>query len=104
MRLYTTTDAESVEHEGVEYKVDANGSIEVPEAFGVFLNNQHLAGKKAWENDAERAARMDAETAAKKASPEHLAELVEELTAKVDAGAKLAEAADVAPATKKAGK
>lgn len=108
MRLYTLTDAESVEHEGVEYKIDKEGSIELPHDFAVFLRNQHINGKKAWEDDAERAVRVDAENAAKKASPEHLADLVEELTAKVEAGAKIAEpVADVPvdkPAAKKAGK
>lgn len=100
MRLYTLTEAVSVEHDGVEYKIDKDGSVELPEDFGVFLRNQHIGGKKVWEDDAERAVRVEAEVAAKKASPEHLAELVEELTAKVEAGAKIAEEPAVKKATK----
>lgn len=85
MKLYSRYGAESVEHGETEYKADKDGGIEVPEELGMFLHNQHIAGKPAWENDAERQVRIDSEEHARKSDPAYLAQIVEELSAKVDA-------------------
>ena len=84
MKLYSRFGADSVESDGIEYKADKDGGIEVPAELGSFLHIQHVGGERAWENDAERATRLVAEEHAKKSDPAYLASIVEDLAAKVD--------------------
>lgn len=85
MKLYSRFGAQSVEHDGEEYVADADGAIEVPDAFGAFLHNQHINGGLAWENELERHERIVAEEHARRSDPAYLATIVEELSAKVAA-------------------
>jgi hypothetical protein len=106
MKLYSTVGATSVDHEGVEYKADKDGAVEVPDELGLFLHNLHVAGVRAWENERERVNRIEEEDHARKSDPAYLASIVESLAAKVDAQPKaVVEDADEVPAkTTKVGK
>lgn len=85
MKLYSRFDADSVDADGVEFKADKDGGIEVPHELGVFLHNQFINGERAWEDDAERQKRIDAEEHARKSDPAYLASIVEGLADKVEA-------------------
>lgn len=86
MKLYSKFGADSIESpEFGVFEADADGAIEVPEALGLFLHNQSVNGEKAWEDDAERAARLVAEEHARRSDPAYLATIVEELAAAVAA-------------------
>jgi protein involved in polysaccharide export with SLBB domain len=88
MKLYTLTNADEISSPDYgDFKVAADGSIEVPEAFGRFLHAVAINGKKAWETEDEKVRRLQSEANAEKASPEYLAKLVEELAAQVAAQA-----------------
>jgi hypothetical protein len=108
MKLYSRFGADSVESpEFGTFTADADGGIEVPEALGLFLHNQHIGSERVWENDAERANRLVAEEHARRSDPAYLASIVEELSAKVAAQpvkkAPVKKAADVeAPVVEKA--
>lgn len=85
MKLYSRFGASAVEHDGTEYVADKDGAIEVPDELGSFLHNQHVDGLRAWENEGERVNRIAAEDHERKSDPAYLANIVEELSAKVDA-------------------
>lgn len=85
MKLYSLIGAESITDGEIEYTASKDGSIEVPEEFGRFIHNIHVAGKPAWEDDAERQKRIDEEDHAKKSDPAYLANIVEDLSEKVEA-------------------
>lgn len=61
MRLYTMTGATQVSAGGTVYAGDENGVFEFPQDVGAALHSFHVDGKPAWEDDAERAARITAE-------------------------------------------
>lgn len=91
MKLYSRFGADSVDADGVEWKSDKDGGIEVPEELGRFLHNQHINGERAWEDDAERQKRIEEEEHAKKSDPAYLASIVEDLASKVAASSPVAE-------------
>lgn len=106
MRLYTLTGATSVSNEDHgTFDVDPKtGAIEVPEALGRILHNVFLAGKRAWEDDVERAKRLADEELARRKDPATLLAAVEALTEKVAGGGDSgsSEPAPAAPAKKAA--
>lgn len=84
MRLYTRLGATIVRHpEFGEYVVDADGAVDVPEALGRRMHATHFDGRLAWEDDAERAARLAADEDARRKDPATLLAAVEALTATV---------------------
>ena len=86
MRLYSRAGATSVVHgEGDEpdvYEADENGSVEVPHDLGLHLQNLHVGGVKAWEDDAERQARLDSEELARRRDPAQLYDLLSTIIAR----------------------
>jgi hypothetical protein len=80
MKLYTLTGASGVSNEDYgDFDVDEDGSIEVPEAFGVLLRDSHIGGVKAWEDEIERFHRLAAEDVARRKDPATLLATVEKL-------------------------
>lgn len=71
MRLYTLTGTTQVKdnNTGVVHEADANGAFELPEDLGLELHSFHVNGKRAWEDDAERAKRMADEQLEKMRDP-----------------------------------
>lgn len=69
MRLYTRTGATQVSAGGNVFTADENGVFEFPQDVGVEVHAFHVAGKPAWEDDAERAARLVAEQLEKVRDP-----------------------------------
>jgi topoisomerase IA-like protein len=104
MKVYTLQNASSVgnEDEGV-FKVDKDGAVVVPEAFGVFLRDNHVNGAKAWEDEIERHARLTAEELERRRDPASLYDAVAKLAASQPAArAPRKAAARKAPAKKAA--
>jgi hypothetical protein len=86
MKLYTRAGATSVSHAAYgTFPVEADGSVTVPDEFGKYLHGQSIAGKKAWETEGERVVRIASEKEAAKHDPAHLADLIAELTAQIEA-------------------
>lgn len=80
MRLYPRTDIRQVQDSaGTVYDADENGAFELPAEFGEFLNRQHFDGVHVFETDAERTARINAETLAFRRDPANLLDAVERL-------------------------
>ena len=70
MRLYSRTGTTTInDSEGTPYTADKNGAIEVPEDFGRYLHNLHIDGLRAWEDDAQRAARLVVEEHERRSDP-----------------------------------
>jgi len=71
MRLYSRFGATQVSNEDFgDFDVDPDsGAVEVPPALGALLHNQHINGLRAWEDDAERTARLTAEELARRKDP-----------------------------------
>lgn len=61
MRLYTRTGATQVSAGGNVFTADENGAFEFPQDVGAEVRAFHVAGKPAWEDEAERGARLAAE-------------------------------------------
>jgi hypothetical protein len=68
-RLYTRTGASHVYYEDAVYEVEENQSVEVPPEVAAHLQHLHVAGQKAWEDDAERQTRIEAEELARRRDP-----------------------------------
>jgi hypothetical protein len=83
MKLYSTTGATAVTHDGVDYAADSDNAIDVPDELAAYLNSLFIDGGRAWENEGQREERLLAEQKAIVSSPEYLANLVAELSAKV---------------------
>lgn len=72
MRLYTLTGTTQVKDPvtGIAYEADADGAFnDLPEDLGNFLHSFHVKGKRAWEDDAERARRLRSEQLDKMRDP-----------------------------------
>lgn len=85
MRVYSRTAASSVHHdEHGTYDIDPDtGLVEVPDELGELLMRQHVAGERAWENDAERHKRLADEEAARRRDPGALYDLLSEQLGKM---------------------
>lgn len=82
MRLYTRTGATKVQaSDGREFDAAEDGSFDLPDDVGEFLHRLHVGGKQAWENDAERHARLLAEEDARRRDPKSLYDLIASLQA-----------------------
>lgn len=83
MRLYTLTGTTQVKdpETGTVYEADADGAFEMPEDLANLLHSFHVAGKPAWEDDAERARRVAAEQLEKMRDPAALLAEVQRLSA-----------------------
>ncbi|MGN6607969.1 MAG: hypothetical protein ACTHMS_13280 [Jatrophihabitans sp.] len=105
MRLYSRFDITSIKdpETGEQYDADETGAIEVPEAFGRFLHGQHMAGKQAWEDDAERFDRLTAEEDARRRDPASLYDLLQQRLAPAEKADPLTALADAAAAAHAAG-
>ena len=80
MKLYSRTGANSITHEEFgAFTVGKDGSVNVPDEFGAYLHRQHVAGKPAWETEAERHARLMAEEVERRKDPATLLAAVEAL-------------------------
>lgn len=71
MRLYTLTGTTQVKDNstGVVHVADADGAFELPEDFGNSLHSFHVGGKRAWEDEGERAKRIADEQLEKMRDP-----------------------------------
>jgi hypothetical protein len=80
VKLYTRTGAASISNEQHgEFTIAKDGSVHVPDEFGAYLHRQHIGGKPAWEDEAERHARLVAEEVERRKDPATLLAAVEEL-------------------------
>jgi hypothetical protein len=80
-KLYSTTGVATIAANGEEFTTDADGGVELPHDLALFLHRQHSNGHPAWEDEAERVARLTAEEAARRADPATLLAAVERLQA-----------------------
>lgn len=80
MRLYTLTGAQSVTNEDHgTFDVDpATGAVEVPDALGRILHGTYFGGRRVWEDDAERSARLAAEDLERRRDPAVLYDLLQQ--------------------------
>lgn len=77
MRLYTRFGVASVgDDDHGSFDVDEHGAVEVPHDLGMRMHATFQGGQQAWEDDAERNARLDAEDLAKRRDPAHLYDLL----------------------------
>lgn len=81
MRLYTMTGATQVSAGGTVYTGDENGVFEFPQDVGAEQHSFHVNGKAAWEDDAERAARLAAEQMEKLRDPATMLAELQKMTA-----------------------
>lgn len=81
MRLYTRTGATQVSAAGQVFTVDGNGAFEFPQELGAQMHSFHMDGKPAWEDDAERAARLAAEQMEKLRDPATMLAELQKMTA-----------------------
>jgi hypothetical protein len=79
MRLYSTTGAASVQHDGVRYEPADDGGFDFPDALSDHLHGFHDDGKPMWETHAERHARFIAEELERRKDPATLLAAVEQL-------------------------
>jgi hypothetical protein len=81
MRLYTRTGATQVSAGGNVYTADTDGAFEFPQDVGAEVHAFHVDGKPAWEDDAERAARLAAEQMEKLRDPATMLAELQKMTA-----------------------
>jgi hypothetical protein len=95
MRLYSRTEAASVDHaEFGHFEPQDDGGFDFPGPLADQLHSTHIAGKPAWETAIERQNRLIAEEAARRADPATLLGAVEQLVK----AAQATQSADPAPA------
>lgn len=100
MRLYTRTGATQVSAGGNVFTADENGAFEFPQDVGAEVRAFHVDGKPAWEDEAERGARLAAEQMERLRDPATLLAEVQKMGQSQGAlTALLANALGVAPAT-----
>lgn len=100
MRLYTRTGATQVSAGGNVFTADENGAFEFPQDVGAEVRAFHVGGKPAWEDEAERGARLAAEQMERLRDPATLLAEVQKMGQSQGAlTALLASALGVAPAT-----
>jgi len=80
MRLYAMQNQASVHNEDFGDFDVVDGAVTVPDAFGAQLRATYVGGKQAWENEAERHARLIAEELERRRDPASLFDTVERLT------------------------
>lgn len=86
MKLYPTTAGVSgVTVDDVTYGPLDDGSFDVPDEVGAKILPFHLAGVKQWENEPERAARIEAEELERRRDPASLYDTVQSLVASREA-------------------
>lgn len=100
MRLYTRTGATQVSANGKVFTADENGAFEFPQDVGAEVRAFHVGGKPAWEDEAERGARLAAEQMERLRDPATLLAEVQKMGQSQGAlTALLANALGVAPTT-----
>jgi hypothetical protein len=85
MRLYSRTGASTVQHGDETFEADEAGAVEFPAELGAHMKRQHVNGQPAWEDDAERQARLDAEDRARRADPASLFDMLDNRLGKIEA-------------------
>lgn len=96
MRLYPLTAADAVTDPagGVRYEPGPDGGFDFPEHFGRAQHSFCVAGRRLWETDAERRARLAGEEAERRKDPASLLDAVERIVRAAEAsGAAKAEPA-----------
>lgn len=84
MRLYTLTGTTQVKDPvtGTVYEAGADGAFnDLPEDLGIYLHSFHANGKPAWEDDAERARRVQSEQLDKMRDPATLLAELQKMSA-----------------------
>ena len=95
MRLYSRTGATTVQHGDDTFDADPDtGAVEFPAELGAHMKRQHIDGQPAWEDDAERQARLDAEDRARRADPASLFDMLDSRLGKIEARLGALEAGD----------
>lgn len=102
MRLYSRTEAASVDHAGVHYEPVADGGFDFPAGVSETLHSFHSRGLPLWETGIERQGRLIQEEAARRADPATLLAAVEQLVEAAKAEAPAAAVKTAAPTAAKA--
>ena len=77
MRLYSRTGVTSVgDDDHGDFEVDEHGAVEVPHELGTRMHGTFQDGVLAWEDDAERKVRLEAEDLARRRDPARLYDLL----------------------------
>jgi hypothetical protein len=87
MRLYSRTGAATVHNEDHgKFDVDPDtGAVDLPDELGTYLHGQHIDGQPAWEDDAERHARLETEDRARRSDPASLYDLLDNRLGRIEA-------------------